>query len=99
PRAGFESHFQKMPAQENWRRGFRFNCQLASVRDKPFLGFGVVPLLARNALRIAAKRIDLRYSIQKIEFALARETAKSAIANFITLLVKLTWLEVIAHQG
>ena len=88
-----------MTAQQNRRRSFRFNFQLARARDEPILRLGIVPILSRNPFRIAAERISLRDPVQKIELALAREAAKGAIANFLTLFVKLAGLEVIAYQG
>jgi len=56
-----------------------------------------IPLFARHPIRVASQRIGLRNAIQQIGFAPPRQTTKRALANFVTLLVKLARLQVFAH--
>src|SRR5712692_2545394 len=81
------------------RRGrTRLNFQLTSTRDKPLLGCGSVPLLARNPFGIATQRICFGHAIQQGEFTFPRETTKRAVAYFVALLVVFARFQMIAHQ-
>src|SRR5689334_16217827 len=66
--------------------------------NEPFLRFRSIPLLARHPFSIAPERIRLRHSVQKIRLAPARQTSKRTFTNFVALLVKLTRLEMFAHE-
>ncbi len=87
-----------MSAQQDRRGRSRYNFKLAGTSDKPFLRFGVIPLLTRNPIGVASQRISFGDPIQEIEFALARQPAKSAVAHFFTLFKKLSRLQMISHQ-
>src|ERR671939_511250 len=74
-----------------------FDGQFPGTCDEPFLWLRVVPLFARNPIRIASQRIGLRHAIQKIKLALARETTKRALPDLFALLVELARLHVAAR--
>src|SRR2546427_6956640 len=87
-----------MPAQQQRRGRVLLDCQFPRTLDEPLLRFSVVPLLARNPISITAQRIRLCDTIQQIEFALPREPPKGAVANFVSFLVELAWLQMFAHE-
>src|SRR5262245_23997627 len=72
--------------------------QLPRALDKPFLCFSPVPLRARHPFGITSQRVGLRYSIQKVRLASPRQAPKRSLANLIALLVKLTRLQMLAHE-
>src|ERR1043165_2884161 len=87
-----------MPAQENRRGRLGLHFEFASAFNEPLLSLSRVPLLARHPIGVAPERISLRDSIQQIEFALARQSSKRAVANLVSLLKELAGLQMIAHQ-
>src|SRR5436309_191897 len=88
-----------MPAEKDGRWWLRCNLELSRARDKPFLSFRRVPFLARNMFGVAPERIRPRHAIQELKLAFARETAKRAVTNLISLFVELAGLQMIAHQS
>src|SRR6267142_6400861 len=87
-----------MATKQKRRRRLRLNFQLTSSLDKPLLRGGVVPLLARHPISVAAERISRRHAIQEIEFTFARQAAKGAVTDFCAFLEILARLQMIAHQ-
>src|ERR1043166_765372 len=87
-----------MPAQENRRGRLGLHFEFARAFNEPLLTFGVIPFFSWHPIGVAPERISLRDSIQQIEFTLARQSSKRAVANFVSLLKELAGLQMIAHQ-
>src|SRR5713226_8730587 len=97
-RPGLQAHLQQVASQQDRRRRPFLDFQLARARDEPILGGGVIPILARHPISVATQRVGFGHTVQQIQFALARQTAKRPVADFITLLIVFARLEMIAHQ-
>src|SRR5947208_2124287 len=87
-----------MSSHEDWLRRSLLNVKRARALDEPILRFRREPLVARNPIGVATQRVRLRHAIQKLQFATARQTTKRAVSDFITLLVKLSRLQMVADK-
>src|ERR1043165_4751380 len=87
-----------MADQENWRGRLRLHFEFASAFNEPLLSFGVIPFFSWHPISVASERVGFGHAIQQIEFALARQSSKRAVANFVSLLIELAGLQMIAHQ-
>src|SRR5438270_5224940 len=87
-----------MPTHQDWRGCALLNVQLACAFNEPLLSFGCEPLFARNPICVPPQRVRLRHAIQKLKLAATCETTKCAVANFVSLLVKLARLQMVAHK-
>src|ERR1041384_2199250 len=72
--------------------------QFLRALDKPFLRFRAVPLLARHPVSIPSERIRFGHTIQQIRLAPPGQPPKRSLTNLVALFVKLTRLEMLAHN-
>src|ERR1041385_1176486 len=87
-----------MASEQQWIRRTLLDFKLARAFNEPFLRFSAVPLFAWYPVSISSERISFRHPIQKVGLAPARQSSKRAFTNFVALLVKLTRLEMFAHE-
>src|ERR1041384_164667 len=87
-----------MASEQQWIRRTLLDFKLARAFNEPFLRFSAVPLFAWYPVSISSERISFRHPGQKVGLAPARQSSKRAFTNFVALLVKLTRLEMFAHE-
>src|SRR5881227_4073425 len=87
-----------MPTQQDRRWWLLLNFQFLRTLNEPLLSSGAVPLFARHPISVASQRISFGDAIQQIQFTLAGQPAKRAIANFFPLLEKLSGFQMLTDQ-